>query len=485
MPTLNYLEYRPDEVLDALRCGEILALETAIEQLPDFFLLYAIESGLLDRLAETFPDPRQQQPEIPMRLLLAAGIAGHFAGLYALSQSPYALHSPRLLSELGVQVKVMQPGEGLSKKGTQQPVAFHADVLRKMLDLRDWQDRQEQLRPGQSLIDWYNGQVGTLFCAVIGVQPTLHILDCTDLLVPLKSEKYEGSGVTTKNEVAERGYKLGTLRSLLDTGAVITGIAWGAIQEHDLPVTSSLIRSSPHLHEGDMLLEDRGFVDGETITYLKLERKVDVTTGLKSDMNLLKAAIVLAEANPGAWKAHPTREKQEIQLIQDLSGLWPQLGVPMNVCVVRFVNKQTGKHDYIGLATTDLTLSAKQIIAFYQTRPEIEEDYRQLKSGSWNIDTFHATRQVPILWHVLLTLLAYNLFQVYANTKQGQKFAEKTKQKLEREQGRNPPTYLLVCTGTAYGFFETKSLLYILLDLPDPVRQKIRNLLPKALGPPS
>ena len=485
MTTLNYLEHRPDEVLDALRRGEIVALETAIEQLPDFFLLYAIESGLLDRLAETFPDPRQQQPEISMRLLLAAGIAGHFAGLYALSQSPYALHSPRLLSELGIQVQVMQPGEGLSIKGTKQPVAFHADVLRKMLNTRDWQDRQDQVRPGQSLIDWFNGQVGTLFCSVIGAEPTLHILDCTDLVVPLKSEKYEGSGVTTKNQVAERGYKLGTLRSLLDIGAVITGIAWGAIQEHDLPVTTNLIRTSPHLRKGDMLLQDRGFLDGADITYLKVAREVDVTTGLKSDMNLMKAAIVVAEANPGSWKAHPTRQKQEIQLIQDLSGLWSELGVPMNVCVVRFTNKQTGKLDYIGLATTDLTLSAKQIIQFYQTRPEIEEDYRQLKGSSWNIDTFHARRQVPILWHVILTLLAYNLFQVYANTKQGQEFAEKTKQKLEREQGRNPPTYLLVCTQTAYGFFETKSLLYLLLDLPDPVRHKIRNLLPRALGPPS
>jgi hypothetical protein len=87
MTTLHYLSHRPNEVLDALQCGEIVALETATEELPDFFLLYALESGLLDQLADTFPDPRQQQPEIPMRLLLAAGIAGHFTGLYARSQS--------------------------------------------------------------------------------------------------------------------------------------------------------------------------------------------------------------------------------------------------------------------------------------------------------------------------------------------------------------------------------------------------------------
>src|SRR5258708_20295094 len=104
MTTLHYLSHRPDEVLDALRKGEIVALETATEELTDFFVLYALESGLLDRLADTFPDPRQQQPEIPMRLLLAAGMAGHFAGLYPLSQAPYPLHSPRLLADFLAQL---------------------------------------------------------------------------------------------------------------------------------------------------------------------------------------------------------------------------------------------------------------------------------------------------------------------------------------------------------------------------------------------
>jgi hypothetical protein len=484
MTTLHYLSHRPDEVLDALRKGEILALETATEEMPDFFVLYAIESGLLDRLAQTFPDPRQQQPEIPMRLLLAAGIAGHFAGLYALAQSPYALHSPRLLAELGVQVQVMQSGQGLSKKGTKQEVAFHADVLRKMLDTLAFKEQQAGQSSAESLIEWYNQHVGRLFCQVVNAEPMLHILDCTDLVVPVENHRYEASGISTKNKVVERGYKLGTLRSLLDQGAVITGLGWGPLQAHDLSVTRSLLRTSEHLHPGDTLLYDRGFLDGADITYLKQERQVNVCTGLKSDMNLFKACVVAAEANPGAWRAHPTRKHQQIQLVADLSGLWAELGVPMNVCVVRKTDPKSGEIEYCAFASTDLSLSAKQLIELYQTRPEIEEDYRQLKSESWHIDVFHATRQVPILWHVLLTLVAYNLFQVYANTSAGRAFAQKTKQKLARELGRNPPTYLLVCTQNAYGFYETKSLLYVLLDLPDQVRSKIRNLLPKTLGAP-
>jgi hypothetical protein len=484
MTTLHYLSHRPDEVLDALRRGEIVALETATEELTDFFVLYALESGLLDRLADTFPDPRTQQPEIPMRLLLAAGMAGHFAGLYALSQSPYALHSPRLLAELGVQVEVMQPGAGLSRKGTQQEVAFHADVLRKMLDTLAFKEQQAGQSPAESLIAWYNQHVGRLFCEAADAEPMLHILDCTDLIVPVGRDGYQGSGIRTKNKVVQRGYKLGTLRSLLDRGAILTGIGWGPLQAHDLTVTRSLLRSSEHLRPGDTLLYDRGFLDGADITYLKQERQVDVCTGLKSDMNFFKACVVCAQANPGAWRAHPTREHQQIQLVCGLSGLWPELGVPMNTCVVRKTDPKTGEIEYFCFVSTDLSLSAKPLIELYQTRPEIEEDYRQLKSESWHIDVFHATRQVPILWHVILTLLAYNLFQVYANTKAGRQFANKTKQKLQRERRRNPPTYLLVCTRDAYGFYETKSLLYVLLDLPDEVRGKIRNLLPKTLGAP-
>jgi len=479
MDGLIYLSHRPDEVLDALRRGEITAIDTAVEELPDLFLLYAIDSGLLDGLADSFPDPRYQQPEIAMRILLAAGMVGHFAGLYALSQSPYALHSPGLLTALGVQVVVKQPGNGLSRRGTKEAGAFHGDVVRKLLDRIADKDEKASRLPGQSLIDWYNANVGAQFCRIADAEPMIHILDCTDLVVNLENDHYERSGITKKDGKPERGYKLATLRSLLDSGAVITGIAWGAIQDHDLVVTHDLVRTTEHLHAGDMLLEDRGFIDAATITHLKLERGVDVCTGLKSDMVLMRAAAVAAEARPGDWQPHPTRPGQKIQLVTGLSGVWEGLGVPMNVCVVRYVDKKTGELRHLSFATTDLTLTAKQVIETYQVRPEIEEDYRQLKSSSWQIDGFFATRLIQIIWHVCLTLSAYNLFQVYANTEKGRRIANKTKQRLQRERRQNPVTYLMVCTQTAYGVYETGPLLYEMLGLPDEVREKIRRVLPR------
>lgn len=39
MGALSYPSNRPDEVLDALRPGEVLYIDEAIEQVPDFFVL--------------------------------------------------------------------------------------------------------------------------------------------------------------------------------------------------------------------------------------------------------------------------------------------------------------------------------------------------------------------------------------------------------------------------------------------------------------
>jgi hypothetical protein len=484
---LSYLKNSPDQVLDALRTGEISAIDVATEEVPDFFMLYAIESGLLDDLARTFPDPRTQQPEIPMRLLLAAGITGHFAGLYALSQLPYALHSPRLLAELGVQVVVNQPGEGLSRRGTKEQAPFHGDVIRKFLELVGKLDKEGKLMPGRSLIDWFNGYVGEIFCRAVNAEPIIHILDCTLLCVTLKNERYEMSGVTSRTEPVvgssqpvktyERGYKLGTLRSLLDEGAVMSAISWGQIQDNDQVLTKELVYNTPHLKPGDILLEDRGFLDATTITHLKIVRQVDVYTGLKKDMLTLRGAIAQANAHPHAWKPHPTRKNQEIQLVSGMGSLWEGLGVPVNVCVVRYKDKKTQDWQYFGFITTDLWASAKRIIETYQTRPEIEEDYRQLKSSSWHLEKFCTTRLVQILWHVMLTLVAYNLFQIYANTEKGRAFAGKTKQRIQREQRRNQEAFLLICTPQAFGVFKTKDMLYLMLGLPDDIRQKLQAVL--------
>jgi hypothetical protein len=77
-----------EAVRQAIELGEIAHMETASEELTDEFLLFAIESGLLQTWAQTFPDPRGE-PEIGMEGLSPAHMAARFAGLYSMRKAGY------------------------------------------------------------------------------------------------------------------------------------------------------------------------------------------------------------------------------------------------------------------------------------------------------------------------------------------------------------------------------------------------------------
>ena len=103
MNSIQILTRNQLKVLGSLQQGEIDSAEEAVNQITDDFMLYGIRSGLIDELAGSFPDPRKES-EISIKQILSASIAGHYQDMYAMSQSPYALHSPVLLAELGLNV---------------------------------------------------------------------------------------------------------------------------------------------------------------------------------------------------------------------------------------------------------------------------------------------------------------------------------------------------------------------------------------------
>jgi len=486
MHNIQILSQNQLKVLESLKVGEIESIEEAVDQITDDFMIYGICGGLIDELANSFPDPRKEC-EINIKQILSASIAGCYQDMYALSQSPYALHSPVLLTELGLNVKVLTPGAGISSRGTQDNAPFNGDVTRKML----------YEMSGSELIDWYNGKVGTAYLRQGRYEPCIHIIDCTDLEVPLENGNYEGSGVVSgkkgkkrsktndksneKEEKPRRGYKLGSLRSLLDDGGIITGIAFGAIQVHDLELCRDLLMTSPHLKPGDMLIEDMGFLDGNTITKLKQERKVDVTIPIRSDMLAFNDALTNAYwPDSVPWEKHPSRENQEIKGVVRLDWMWSECEVPMNGVVVRQLKDgkdgSVGRDDYKHwvFGSTRLSMDARKTIQTYELRPEIEEDHRQWKDGPWDMDDFTSTSLVQVLYHVICVLLAYNLRKVYANTQAGQEFASKTLRQLRRQQARNHEVFMLVCTGEYYGIFRAKYLIWLLLGLPKEIQDILK-----------
>jgi hypothetical protein len=132
METIKLWARNGDAVRQAIELGELVHLDTASEELTDEFILFAIQSGLLSKWAEAFPDPRQE-PEIGMEVILPAHMAARFGGLYSMRKAGYVLRSARVLGALGYSVEVIAPAHGLSLRGTSDDQLFSGDVVRKLL----------------------------------------------------------------------------------------------------------------------------------------------------------------------------------------------------------------------------------------------------------------------------------------------------------------------------------------------------------------
>jgi Transposase DDE domain len=479
---LRLLTENPAEVLKRLREGWIDYLEGANDQFTDEHVRAALQSGLLAECAAAFPDPRQE-PEVPALVLLAASVAGAFQAEYALCQAGCALHSASLLAELGLNVAWLQPGEGISRRGTGQDAVFHADTLRKLLCQIAAADRQAQRYPGASLVAWWNEVVGPAFRRRAGGGAGVWILDATKLLVNLTNPRYEGSQ-TSKDEDGQpiRGYKLGLLSTLIDVGRLIVRLEWDGVRTADASLTRGLVTQSPPMEQGDTLLEDRGLIDGEVITCLKRDLNVDVVVPLKRAMLAYRLACWKAGERPYRWQQHPTRERQEIQRVEEIGGPWEECRVPLNACVVR---EQAPRHPEAGadgyrywvFATTNRQRSGRGIIADYTARAECEEDHRQTKGPNWEVDEFTSTALVEVLYHVLVVLFAYNLCQWYGNTEAGQRFAGKTKRARQRELRRQRERAFVLIAGPYWAVVPEWDVAEVLLEVNAEARERLRALM--------
>jgi len=145
------------------------------------------------------------------------------------------------------------------------------------------------------------------------------------------------------------------------------------------------------LRAGDLLLEDRGLLDGAIFSAWKRQRRVEVIMPLNANMLATKEAIQWA-AMADQWQAHPSRADQTIALVRGVEHRWAECDVPLNAWVIRCWKKKKKGTDPLVLVTTDLSLSASWIVRHYAERPEIEPDYEQMKSGGWQLQKLSATR---------------------------------------------------------------------------------------------
>ena len=187
-------------------------------------------------------------------------------------------------------------------------------------------------------------------------------------------------------------------------------------------------------------------------------------------------AIQLADV-ADQWEAHPSRADQTIALVRGVEHMWAECAVPLNACVIRFWNKKKKRTDHIVLVTTDLKLSASWMVRHYEERPEIEQDYEQMKSSGWQLKKLSSTRYSEIVFYVLTVVLSYSLYHLFANTQAGTRFADKTRQAIAFEQLRTQRTHIIVYAGGYFEIFETLSFIQMVLHLSPPVQERLRTWL--------
>jgi hypothetical protein len=227
-------------------------------------------------------------------------------------------------------------------------------------------------------------------------------------------------------------------------------------------------------------LEDRGFVDGATLTFVTKLRLVVVIVPLKSTMVSYHEAVQLAELQ-SAWQPHPSRDSQHIAFVKGVEHVWEACQVPLNACVMRYWNRKKGALDHIVLVTTAQRLTGAWIVRHYEERPEIEQDYEPMKSGGWQLQKLSATRDSAIVLYITTVVLSYSLSHLFANTQAGARCADKTRQALAFDQLRSRRTHVIASAGGHFAIFETLSFVHFVLQLPAAVQERLRHWLDEHL----
>ncbi len=458
---IKLCKYNQERVLDKVRHGELDAVALSTSNLIDDIILSMNDTNLFKCLKDNIPDRRAHNTTIPYELIWASAIAAKMKVQTSLTDVPYAISDHRTLAKLGY---TLLDTDGNLKNGLMQESS-----IRFLLD---------KYTPAL-FISGYNNTVQKGILPLLDIVPNIHILDCTDLEVNLDNPNYEESGVTRskRDNKPTRGYKLATLRGIVDDSGIIEEIRFGKINTHDLTLSEEMLRTTDVLHPGDILINDRGFISRELLNYLKLNREVDTYVPLRKDMDAYDEAVYTAKRK-NEWKPHPNR-KRENQYIASISGMglyWssdsPHNDVPINSCVVWDKNED----DYFVFVTTDTNASAKDIICTYELRPEIEEDYRQLKDF-WKIEDFKSTKLNVILFHVVCVLFGYLFFQIYTLLPDGEKFLHKSLPVILKTYIPEAMPYAVLYAGYEFGILTLFELMELYAQSSIDVRKQFEAVL--------
>jgi hypothetical protein len=490
MPRIDAFEEDRQAVLEDLGRGEFDYLEVASRVTEARFFRFLLEQGDLKALARTYPTPRKKE-EVPLWLYLAKQITLRLHGQHAYATLPYVLHCGGLRDALGpgqVSLTDTEDGqrrlrcEGYNAKNVyERKTPCDPDFVRKLAkdtqapELMAWFDRDvAAYLHAQGAFD--EEGVFVIDGSYLFVPDNPHYED-SDLLRfdghnhPVSKKEYEELSPAEREKTAwRRCYRGVFLLHLAASAHVFCGLRL-------LPGRESEVSWLRRLVDGfvaaagqgviKLLIFDRGFIDGATISHLKIDHGIDSLFPLKAGMLDWADARRLAEVDGEPWEtwtppAPPSRpepadrpevvrrrerarqrtleelrresgvepvtiERVELKQIRDMR-LWETLQVPLHVVLLR-EHRSDGSVSEWALGTTDPALDARGTWRRYAQRTAIEERHRQLKCF-WDLTAFRSRAFSLVTAQVVYVLLAYSLIQLFLAKLDRGELNEQTRQRL-------------------------------------------------------
>lgn len=440
------------KVLNKIKTKQLNKISQSSSDFVDDIILSMYDNDILSCLNDGFPEKRKRNSFIPKDIIMALAIAAKMKNRTSLTDIPYAIQDHRTLSRLGY--SAVGKDSGWMTEGT----------------IRHWIGKYSS----KEFFNYYNSVVQDHIFKRKDINPSIHILDCTKIAVNFENKNYENSTISIDRKGNKmRGYKLASLRGIVEDTGIIEEVKFGTASTHDVELSFDMLKNTKCFKDGDILIMDRGFISRELINHLKNERNIDVYIPVKKRMEVYDLAVGIAESNDD-WNPHPTRSKQMICHVNNIGDYWrySKEDVDLNSCVVWDEETQS----YSVFITTDLTKSAKDIVMTYELRPEIEEDFRQLKEF-WKLEDFKSTKYDVISFHIVCVLFGYLFYQLYLLTKEGEKYIGKCLPVILKNYKRKYKNYLVLYADDYFCTMKLKEFIEYRDKCSDDIKEYLLNLL--------
>lgn len=487
-------------VVNMFNKGEINDVQTICPHIFDKALEVADKQfGVFEMIKHNFDYCKMHEDAHKAELFLLAMISAKSKKMFAITDVGLALTSPYALEKLGLAIRT-----------DKEEIMTEGNVRNFINKVKVYEDEEktkiDKKKSGHLWINYCNRVCKDMIRKTQNTN--VHILDCVKIPVTFKNKNYELSTVITYEKEKMRGYKLGVLRRVTETGGMLEHVIDGTISDNDLKLVKDEIIKTDIIKANEYLIMDRGFIDIKFISEL-VKKGIKVIIPSKKKMNIYQTAKKEAiEKNIWVKHPNPNREEQEIALVKDLEGEWiveedknkkpgreKNEAIKFNACVIRIEkkhnkeiakelvedgNEEDEKYVYIVILSTDTKITASEIVRTYEQRTEIEEDFRQVKT-QWNLATFTSTKYNYIMCHIAMLLIGYNIFSMFKSTEIGEQYRNKNMNAIMKSRSwmkfHPSEIHYYVATKTNFCILETKEIFMLFGKCEDSIQEKLLKYL--------